>query len=584
MSYSPVHTEAEHKQDGIAPPESPHTGGQAPANLSRPGSTFLVRHNLTRGDLLGMSIGFLLCLVVSYALGHDRIFWEDEMLGWMVLTDPSFHHMITAWKLGADGGGFSFYLSCRMWFHIFGPSEASFRLYSATCFGLAFSVIWLTARRFYSREIVAFALFNTFFCSPPIVLHLVEGRFYGLFMLSVGLVIWVAVRTREVTTPLPARCYVCLFGAHALLVTSHLLGLVYSACIVLAMVVLDGMDRRWRPLVYASAVSSWLLLIPEFPAIRASALVGKPWFWTTPPNVSRWIGAYTAFSVEVAVVLTALLLLVAVSLFSDLQRWRIRLSTAFKTRRTIYLLTSALLLVPVSFLLEGFVGPSLFINRYLIPVAIGTVFLSAEAISLIDWSGFIPRGLTFSTTVRSGIRGTVATALAGMVLYWTIIHSPFYITSPRNYTDTLAAMFPAGASVLLDDAWMFTEVIARQHTSRVRFYYPLDWEQTTSNAAPRLEVTQYNLMSNWKKAGYFSQSIVDLKEFMAQNQAFFVVDRVALDTSVPRMIGDPLPSRFADTPGYLIRRIGTLNRDGLVANVWFVQHDTSQRAGTLSIR
>ena len=55
---------------------------------------FCAASHLTFIDLLGMVAGFVFCLLVSLALGHKRIFWEDEMLGWMLLRDPSFHHMV----------------------------------------------------------------------------------------------------------------------------------------------------------------------------------------------------------------------------------------------------------------------------------------------------------------------------------------------------------------------------------------------------------------------------------------------------------------------------------------------------------
>ena len=70
-------------------------------------------------EVLLLGLGVMLTLVISYTFGHGRIFWEDEMLGWMMLRDPSWHHMLQAWKLGADGGGFAFYLTGRAWFSLF---------------------------------------------------------------------------------------------------------------------------------------------------------------------------------------------------------------------------------------------------------------------------------------------------------------------------------------------------------------------------------------------------------------------------------------------------------------------------------
>jgi hypothetical protein len=88
-------------------------------------------------DFAGTLTGFILTILTTCVLSHGRIFREDELLGWALLQDPSWHHML---RVGADGDELSFLLTGRAWFRIFGASELSFRLYSSTCFGLAFTV------------------------------------------------------------------------------------------------------------------------------------------------------------------------------------------------------------------------------------------------------------------------------------------------------------------------------------------------------------------------------------------------------------------------------------------------------------
>ena len=234
------------------------------------------------------------------------------MLGWMLLRDPTWRHMIFAYKQGADGGGFSFYLLGRAWLGVFGPSPLAFRLFSATCFGLAFVVTWATLRRFYGVGVTAFASFNTWFFSPPFVAHMAEGRFYGLLVLGVALAarltaIWggrslpsqgavsgsAGQLPESGTGRRTSLVYLSMFAAHGLLVTSHLLGVVFSAFLIAVMVVLDRLARRPKPWLYAAGVASWLLLLPERANIVASERVGKPWFWTKAPRRrSRWCCLY----------------------------------------------------------------------------------------------------------------------------------------------------------------------------------------------------------------------------------------------------------------------------------------------------
>lgn len=526
-------------------------------------------------DYLGVAFGLLLSMAVSYLLGRGRIFWEDEMLGWMLVTDPSWHHMVQAWKLGADGGGFTFYATCRVWLDVFGRSEVAYRMYSAVCFGLAFALNWATARRFYGRWVTAFALFNTYFCSRSIVLHLAEGRFYGLLMLGVACMVWLAIRVQEFPGRLPARYALLVFAAHALTVTTHLLGIVYSAALLAAMVLLDRLAGRWRPGLYAAAVSSWLLLLPERAAMEASAAVGRPWFWTTQPPLGRFVGAFTAYGVEIVLVLALLAVLLGISLRLDGDGWKVEIGTACQRRKKLWVVTLALLLVPIALLIEGWVATPLFVDRYLLPVATGTAFLTAELITLIDWSRFVPALHARSASARTALLCAAGLPPAGGLVFE--LRHPSFLMQQTNYTGQLSAILPHGVPVLIENAWMFTEIIGRQHNSGVDYLYPLDWQQSTSPYAPRLEVTQYNLMNNWRKAGYFSGSVVDLGTFLRETPVFFVVDdSYPVPPPGTPFIGNPLLARFRQTPGYSVQRYSTLDRGGMILTAWRVTHDPAK--------
>lgn len=530
---------------------------------------------LSAADFVCMGIGFGFTLLLSVLLGHGRIFWEDEMLGWMLLTDPSWHHMVTAWKMGADGGGFSFYVLGCAWLHLFGPSEVSFRLFSATGFGLGFVLMWATMRRFYDRWLVAFAMFNTYFCSQPLVLHMVEGRFYGLMVFALALTVWLAVKLQDYNRRPPAGFYFAVLLTHALLVTSHILGVTYSFFVLAAMFAMDRLTHRWRPGLYATVGVTWLLLLPEREAIHASAQVGKPWFWTTQPTPIHLLGPFTGYSPEIGVVMALLALAIAATLVFGQESWRTRALDGWQTRRPIYVFIASFLLLAIAYLLEGYVGPVLFISRYLMPLVILTVFLNAEMLRWIDLRPLVPVGLRQSPAAAMSFRWLAVLALAGSVLHWDFQHIPSYLIMQKDYTDQLTAVLPKGVPVLIEDGISFSEIIGRQHDSGVKYVFPLDWEQSTSTFAPRLEVTQYNLMNNWRKVGYFSGSIVDLKQFLATTSSFVVLDGQHYWNLPPLTpeIGNPLALRFAKTPGYTVKRYSAFQRDSLVMIAWVVTHD-----------
>ncbi len=558
--------------------------GASRASYSRPqepGPLTLVkrapsqRPRLARADIACMGVGILLTLATSAFIARGRIFWEDEMLGWMLLHDPSWHHMLHAWKLGADGGGFAFYLTGRMWFALFGASGTSFRFYSAMCFGLAFAVTWIAARRFYPIWLVALAMFNTWFCSPLLVVHMAEGRFYGLMLLGAALTVWVTLIAAETPDGAPVSLYLSMFAAHALLTTSHLLGIVYSFFLLLAMVAADLLARRRRPMLYASGALAWLLLIPERAAIEASVAVGRPHFWTGPPGLRRFVGPYCSFSSEIAAVLLLLAIGVAVSRRRTRDGFAAILKNGFAARRPVYLVILTLLIVPIAFLAEGLLGPSLFIDRYLTPVTIGVALLTLEEAHLIKWSRLVPRSWARpvpGSQVPRVLRWAALTCFGFNLLVWIFLHR--LPAQQENYTDALTAKLPKGIPVVCEDAWSFTELIGRQHASGVRYTYMLDWPESTAPTAPKIEVTQFHLMENWRAAGYFAGSINYRDDFLKQYREFLVLQVPYVTAGTPAAIGNPLVERFSRTPGYTVKRYTELKRGKLRETVWLVCRGT----------
>lgn len=515
------------------------------------GAIFRPSRPLTRWDFAGMLAGFLFTLTVAALLQRGRIFWEDEMLGWMLLRDPSWRHMLMAYNAGADGGGFTFYLTGRAWLHLFGPSELAFRLYSATCFGLAFVVSWVAMRRFYGTGLVALALFNTWFFSPPFVEHMAEGRFYGLLVLGVSLAVWLVFVLAERPTSTPARFYVLMFLVNALLTTSHLLGVVFSAFLLLATVLLDARAKRLRPPLYLAGVVSWLLLFPERANIHASAAVGKPHFWTIPPGVSGVIAVYTGSSKEIALGLVLLLCAAVCTVLYRRNQGGHPLATAVAERRPVYAFLGVLLvLLPLAVYAEGRVGTWLFNDRYLLPLTVATAYLTAELLQLIVSNlHFGSRALPVAAA-RS-LMCAAATVFFATMLFWDFRHVRNFSESPQDYTAQLTAMLPKGIPVVCEDAFSFTDLTGRQHASGVPFVYLLDWGQSVSPSAPRLEVTQYHLMENWRDVGYFSGSIQPIGQFLRRNSEFLVVhtDPFPLNNEPP-LIGNPLAERLAQDPAY----------------------------------
>ena len=531
---------------------------------------------LSAWDYLGMFTGFLMVLAITVVNARGRIFWEDEMLGWLLLRDPSWHHMIRAWNLGADGGGFSFYLLGRAWFRVFGDSALAFRLFSSTCFGVAFVATWAALRRFYPIWIVAFAAANTFFFSPPLTTHFLEGRFYGLLVMSTAFALWLALALDEAPEATPKYLYVAAFLIHGLLTTSHVLGVVFSVAVLGATVVLDRMRGRLRIGLYATIAASWLLLLPEKTSILAAGRVGKPHFWTKAPTLLELVGAWSGFSSEIRLVLLGLGLLAVLTLLRGRGGFIKELRDSFTQRWPVYVVSACLLLVPLAFLVEGLTGTWLFTDRYLQPVTLGLAYVTAELAMIVRASSF----LVSMKQRRPGITGVgfafAALVFAGCTFVWVFHHVAQNTPEAMDFTDQLTAHLPHDLPVVAEDAFTFTDLMGRQAQSGVQYTFLLDWPWSLNAAAPRVEVTQFHLMENWKRAGYYAGHIQDAAAFLREHDRFLVVHSGPIDPGpdAPKPeIGNPLAERLAGDPRYEVRKYFTLDRvkrDSARDTVWLV--------------
>ena len=517
-------------------------------NVMSAGQRRVVR--LTSADWLIVAFGIALTYAICFRLGAGRLFWEDEVLGWLLLKDPSWRHVLFSWQHGADGGGALFYILGRIWFKMFGSSVASFRLFTATCFATAFALLWKAARQYYPVTCVAFAVCVTWFLSPALVPHIAEGRFYGLFLAAFAATLLVILRSFR--TPPNRWLAFIVFVANSALVTSHILGIAYSATMVAAWCIADRRERQFRPRLYLSAAASWLWLIPSYPAIAASAAVGKPHFWTTQPNLQLFLLAYTGSSLRTTLILCTLASCLA------LQVWLLRRGSSFvegvQSRAPILILMGALFCIPIIFLMEGFTGPPLFNERYLQPVEAGIIILAAELALRLEF------GWRLLRRYRSIPLAAAFAALLAMVLHYDLIYLPHYIDQQDDYSGALTATLPAGVPILCEDAFTFTELMPVKAGSLVRYMYLLDWPNSISDKAPRLEVTQFHLMENWKTVGYFSDHIEYREAFLEAHPYFLVlhtdqnnpasVSRKASSSMRAKLIGNPLASRFSNDPTY----------------------------------
>ena len=241
---------------------------------------------------------FLLCCSVISLLTscilwspHKQV-WMDEIFTWKEVSDRSLWHLYYAIQHGADGGQPLFYTTA-----------------------------WLLGESLWHRCILRFACIPALPCaghcsSPgePYGASMdcgpqpLECSFSGAPRVCCSIRTWkrdstdstclcvaitVDLYTRLVARPAPTRLLLVLvFFSQAALVLTHVLGLIYSGLILLALILFDAAKGRLRWKLYLAYAAGWLALLVWIPAIRSSMAAGKPHGWIAMPTVTDLRTAY----------------------------------------------------------------------------------------------------------------------------------------------------------------------------------------------------------------------------------------------------------------------------------------------------
>ena len=517
-----------------------------------------------QGERVWTSLTLGLCFVCMvlywFFVSRDRILWSDELFGWMLVTDPSWRHMVHAWNAGADGGGLGFYVLCRVWLFVFGKSDLAFRAFSAAGVYAGFVAAWFSLRRFYRHEVTAVTLFTVWFGARTILWQMVQTRFYGLLLGAVAWCLCCSVRSaRESDAGMPNRRSTLLatLAANLLLVSTHPLGVVYSGLLLGGAALDDRLKGRRRWTFYLATILPWTVLIASRQALRASALVAKPWFWTQTPDASDLAGMYMPVSMWFIGYL-AIAVILGLAISALWRQRRLAIVAALAGRSTILIPGFLLAIAPMLVWLVSQQGTSYFVDRYLLPFTIGIAVLTAEALTQL-----FPQPFSLARPVPA----LLAALVAGFLLLRAGRDSADryprdFDVPPRDFTGALAEQLPRGVPIVFSRIDMFDVMLHYRSAPDLPMMYLLDTGVALMPSSPRGLVSGTHEMENWRKVGYFSQQIVPSSEFLATAQRFVVVD----DPKIPWM-----RVRILDQPQWRAEHIGKFCRGVWTENVWLVQ-------------
>jgi hypothetical protein len=439
--------------------------------------------------------------------------WMDEVFTWKEVSDRSLWHLYSAIQHGADGGQPLFYTTAWLWARSFGSGVLSLRLYSSVAMCAALLVTWKTIRRYYGMWATAFGVLLIWGTSGTLLDQNAEGRYYGLYMLTVA--ISVEIYARLAAHPEPTRLLLFLaFCSQAALVSTHVLGLIYSGLILLALVLTDIAEKRSRLKVYVAWAAGWPALLVWLPAIRASMAAGKPHGWIPLPRLGTVLNSYffytwlewiawlqpkpTRWIFDVARVATDLIILVPLVIVLWMM---VKKHTA--VRNPLLPVAGALLTVPILLYLLSHLLTPVFVLRYTLPSGIGiAIVLAAFAADRRIWRWVI------------------------VLLLISPICSALLLGPPQvnaQYIDVQQIDTLVRGHMPLVAGWQndFSVLMRYSSDPQDRFYL-LDWP--TALAAEKTAVLDYHLMSAYRSAGYYAQNIQDQNAFLCSHDNFLVLD------------------------------------------------------------
>jgi len=316
--------------------------------------------------------------LISIYFSRHRMMWWDELLGWNLLTDPSWSHMLQAWKQGADGGCLLFYVLGRLVLAITGNHPVAIRLLSAVCLWAAALVWWKILSRYFSAWSASIAVLLIWLCTGDFIYHMAEARYYGLFILAVALPIYTAIWIED-RKPSPPVIFALCFLANSLLISAQMLGVLYSGMILTAFL-LSQMPAQKRITAIVASVCSWIFFLPYLSIIKYGKQNSS---WVQMPGLMDVV-RYYYHGLTFSYIFNAaayLFILVCVVIY---RKRAADLLVQNRARLMLLYIAGLLLLLPVIFFVISHLYTPLFVSRYMMPYYLGVSCLLVLALWLVE--------------------------------------------------------------------------------------------------------------------------------------------------------------------------------------------------------
>ncbi len=518
-------------------------------------------------------------LATSAVLAGRKWMWYDETLTWHLVNDPSYRHMLTSMRIGAEAAPPLYHTLARGWAALFGGSPTSLRLFTAAglCAGLV--ITWAALRRAFPWRAVAAGLLTVYAGSTLLFDQFAEVRYYGVLTALVAA--GVALTHALMTTATPSRRLLVANGAvQALLVLCHIYGGLYSAGLLAAVVAWDLAHGRVAPRRWLAYPVGWLALLPWLGAYRSqAAAVTRSWMET--PTARDLTGMY-GFLLEPKVVgpaLFAAALLAALGGALGEPRRSAPTPAGMAAgggtaggvpaagRGAMLCVAAGLLLVPVmSFVVSRLVMP-IFYPRYFIGSALAAAIVITHAVAAVE-EGAAPAAVP-ARAART-LRGLVTAgwgALLAFLLAAPVLRARAYPRSERpgaalerlRVDGAPAAALP----IAVEDAFQYLPVDHYAALPAGALAFVFDSAVALAPGSHHREMLGYALMRVHARTGYTKGRKEEVQAFLCRHERFLVVDSPDAHWYDRRVAADPAfasvevgrTEQFHFTPAGVVRLV-----------------------------
>jgi len=524
--------------------------------------------------LLAAASLLISCILIS----NKKYFWNDELYSYYLLADQSFVHMLTAFHDKINNTPFLYFLIGWLWTRIFGSSELSLRIFSSLGCCIASLAVWITLRRTYSLIPTSIGVFTVFCTSNLILYQNSEARMYGLFLAvcSFGLLQYDLLNRNIKSTRRSLFLNVCI---HAAIIHTHLFGLFYSGAILLAQIVGDFYRKIFKFEIYTSIALGMLSIIFYIPSFLNQADVGKPRTWLPIPgfkDLTDFLGLTSSpfFNTLIFILLVTVTGLQFI-LYSKKESDDPQKHMNHQEKLYLLLLAYCFLFVPVIVWTISRTIKPIFIDRYMIPTAIGWSILLTHFCSHILQTN-TPVGLSGASTLYAVFRSTKRQILLLLLFIYLLLYpikfSISYDSQSRWGLDDNKYGYQ-DLPIVLQFSGRFMPTF-HYSSNRERYFFILDWQAAVDENSGSFSPQEYKHLDAFRRIypELFQKNIVASEDFLEKHSRFLVVsDNLNTGENCPlQVIGLEKYNKWEDfqcpqwlkreilsNPKYKVKSIGT---------------------------